>query len=341
MYDKTAQVVGGLYELCIGVPDLDASIEYFNNFGFKAEETVDLSKEKAISLYGVESSARVCRLLHGNVDHGFIRLMEWANPINDGLGLSSMMSVGNRWSNNHTLQLGRIHSHALLAKRQGAEIDICPPGFADFGGDGSPHKPFEAVINGVYEFSVKTPLYRQCFFDRIDYPSPNYGTIDPDCLFQTSQVTHCGLLCATNDHRVFDFYDKCLGLKRILDVEQPYQHIHVLNDLFDIPEGKSVHALAFDDPEAGEGLNKKSGRILIFNFGANEDIPNLQDRSRAGVLGYSHYTWRVRDLNQLKKDAIETGAKSVGEITEDEFGCLSWACTTPDGYYWQFIEAHK
>ncbi len=239
------------------------------------------------------------------------------------------------------MQLGRIHSHALISKRNGEDIEICPPGYADFGGDGTPAEPFLKVMPGVYEMSVKTNLYRQCFFERVDYPSPNYGTIDPDCLFQTSQITHCGLVTSTSDHSVFDFYDKCLGLKRILDVNQPYQHIHVLNDLFDMAEGMGVHALALDDPEAGEGLNKKSGRILIFNFEEDKEIINNHEKSRAGVLGYSHYTWRVKDIEEFCVLAKEFGATSVGELEQDEFGTLSWACLTPDGYYWQFLQSDK
>lgn len=339
MTDDSSMADGGLYELCIGVPDLTASVDYFKNFGFHVSASVILSAEQANTLYGVNSSAQVTRLAHGNADHGFIRLMEWETPVNSGLGRADMRSIGSRWSNNHTMQIGRLHSHALIAQRQGQNIDICPPGFAEFGGDGSPVEPFKKLMTGVYEFALRTDLYRQCFFERIDYPSPNYGTINPDCLFQTSQVTHCGLVTSTNNHAVFDFYDKCLGLKRILDVYQPYTDIHVLNQIFDIPEGMGVHALAFDDPNAGEGTEKKSGRILIFNFEEDKEIKDLQECSRAGVLGYSHYTWRVRDLRVFREKALSSGAKEIGSIQADEFGTLSWACTAPDGYYWVFMQS--
>lgn len=339
MADNSSMADGGLYELCIGVPDLAASVAYFANFGFHVSQSVTLGAEQANILYGVDSKAQVTRLAHGNTDHGFIRLMEWEIPVNSGLGRSDMRSIGSRWSNNHTMQLGRLHSHALIAKRQGQNIDICPPGFADFGGDGSPAQPFQKLMTGVYEFAVRTDLYRQCFFERIDYPSPNYGTINPDCLFQTSQVTHCGLVTATSDQSVFAFYDECLGLKRILDVYQPYQDVHVLNQIFDIPEGMGVQALAFDDPDAGEGTGKKSGRILIFNFEEDKDIKNLQEKSRAGVLGYSHYTWRVRDLQEFREKALLSGVMDVGNIQADEFGTLSWACIAPDGYYWVFMQS--
>lgn len=338
MQNNNVHAAGGLYELCVGVTSLLESVRYFERFGFRVGPIAELDSATAEQLYGVRSAAKVVRLLHGVQDHGLIRLIQWESPINEGLGTSCMRAIGSRWSNNHTVQIGRIHGHAIIAKREGQDLKICPPGFAQFGHEGAVLEPFQEVMTGVYELSVFSDLYRQCFFERIDYPSPLFGKIDPNCFFQTSQITHCGITTSLTDRKVFDFYDRCLGLQRVLDEDAPYEHLQASRAMFEIPEGLGAHLLAFDEPRSGAGELKRSGRLLIFNFDQDKTIENVQDRSRAGVLGYSHFSWRVHDLARFKQDAIAFGAESVGDITADEFGTPAWACIAPDGYYWLFLQ---
>lgn len=338
MSNEEIHVVGGLYEVCIGVTSIVESVRYFERQGYRIGPTGHLDVTRSEALYGVSSAANVARLLHGQEDHGLIRLIEWEKPANEGLKQTSMRAVGSRWSNNQTLQMGRIHGHAFMAQSQGENIYVCPPAFAQFGHEDAVIKPFEEEMTGVYEMSVHTNLYRQCYFERVDYPSPLYGKVDESCLFQTSQVTHCGITTSITDRAVFDFYDKCLGLKRVLDVDVPYEHMQASRTIFDIPEGLGVHALGFDDNRSGPGELKRSGRLLIFNFDKDSSIENLHEKSRAGVLGYSHFSWRVANIEQFKRDALTYGAKSVGGIERDEFGHPAWCCIAPDGYYWLFIQ---
>ena len=78
--------------------------------------------EKSKKLYGVNSALRSIRLYHQNSDHGLIRLMIWENPINEGLGISSMKVNGNRWATTLTNDSLNILNHAELAEAAGETI---------------------------------------------------------------------------------------------------------------------------------------------------------------------------------------------------------------------------
>ena len=74
--------VGGLYEICVGVPDLAASIAYYERFGCHAGRFGTLDASAARALYGVDSALRSVRLQHQDADHGLVRLMHWERPVN-------------------------------------------------------------------------------------------------------------------------------------------------------------------------------------------------------------------------------------------------------------------
>src|SRR5512137_717175 len=79
--------VGGLYEVCIGVPDLASALAHYESFGCRAGRFGSLGAAQAKALYGVDSGLRSLRLHHLDADHGLVRLMQWERPLNDGLGL--------------------------------------------------------------------------------------------------------------------------------------------------------------------------------------------------------------------------------------------------------------
>ncbi|MCC6172465.1 MAG: hypothetical protein IT481_10600 [Gammaproteobacteria bacterium] len=90
--------VGGLHEVCVGVPDLAESITYYEAFGCRAGERGELDAAAARRLYGIDSALRAVRLHHQQADHGLVRLMQWERPLNDGLGLApNLRCIGSRW----------------------------------------------------------------------------------------------------------------------------------------------------------------------------------------------------------------------------------------------------
>ena len=95
---KTA--IEGIYEVCIGVPEPIAAIQYWEQFGYRIGQIGELSAAAAKQLYGVDSSLHAIRLYHQNADHGLIRLMVWQNPTNEGLGMAINESEGKSLGNN-------------------------------------------------------------------------------------------------------------------------------------------------------------------------------------------------------------------------------------------------
>ena len=124
--------IGGLYEICVGVPDLAESIAYYERFGCRAGRFGALDAAAARALYGVDSPLRSVRLYHQNADHGLVRLMQWERPVNDGLGLDdNLRCIGSRWG----VRLTDSVLERRQSRRHGARPGPADPGHrADPGG---------------------------------------------------------------------------------------------------------------------------------------------------------------------------------------------------------------
>ena len=90
--------IGGLLEVCVGVPDLVTAIADFEAYGCRVGTIGELDARAARALYGVDSALRSVRLAHLDTDHGHVRLMQWERPVNEGLGIgNNLRCVGSRW----------------------------------------------------------------------------------------------------------------------------------------------------------------------------------------------------------------------------------------------------
>jgi catechol 2,3-dioxygenase-like lactoylglutathione lyase family enzyme len=338
-----AACIGGLYEACIGVPDLAQATAFFESFGCRPGPVGELDAGAARSLYGVDSALRSVRLLHQQADHGLVRLMQWERPLNEGLGIApNLRCVGSRWGVRVTQSVMNIVNHAQRAREAGQPLTLIDPVLAVIGEVSGVRasRPFLDPIVGVREMVLMLPLYRQVFFERFGYESPGYGRIHPDCLFRTSQHTHFGLMIANDDAHVLDFYDEVLGLQRMLDEHTPYDNATGSRSIFGLEPGEGFHMVDFDDPRSGRALAERlSGKLKCVRFAANARIDQRLDHSRPGCLGYSLYTWRARGLDALHRRVSAAGARQVRDITEDEFGQRSFGFNAPDGYPWVLIEA--
>jgi catechol 2,3-dioxygenase-like lactoylglutathione lyase family enzyme len=335
--------VGGLYEACVGVADLAESLAYFERFGCRAGRFGTLDAARARQLYGVDSDLRSLRLHHLDSDHGLIRLMQWNRPLNEGLGVDpSLRCIGSRWGVRLTASVMNIANHAQRARECGEAIALIDPILAVIGevtGEGAP-RPFADPIVGVREMVVLQPLYRQVFFERFGYESPQYGRIDPNCLFRTSQHTHFGMMIVNDDHKVLQFYDEILGLKRWFDAERPYEQATGSRSIFGLAEGETHWMVDFDDPRSGHSLaDRRSGKLKVVRFSRSSKLADKLARSRPGCLGYSLYTWRVNDVEAMWKRVQAGGASSVTDVLQDEFGTRSFSFVAPDGYPWALLQA--
>jgi uncharacterized glyoxalase superfamily protein PhnB len=335
--------VGGLYEACVGVPDLAEALAYFERFGCRAGRFGTLESSRARQLYGVDSELRSLRLHHLDSDHGLVRLMQWSKPLNAGLGLGpNLRCIGSRWGVRLTSSIMNLANHAQRALELGESITVIDPILAVIGevsGEAAP-RPFADPIVGVREMVVLQPLYRQVFFERYGYESPLYGHIDPNSLFRTSQHTHFGMMIVTDDHQVLRFYDEVLGLKRWFDAERPYEQATGSRTIFGLDEGETHWMVDFDDPRSGHSLaERRSGKLKVVRFGRSSRVTDRQAQSRPGSLGYSLYTWRVNDVEAMWRRVQSGGATSVTDVLPDEFGTRCFSFVAPDGYHWTLMQA--
>jgi catechol 2,3-dioxygenase-like lactoylglutathione lyase family enzyme len=334
--------IGGLYEICVGVPDLAESIAYYERFGCRAGRFGTLDAAAARALYGVDSALRSVRLYHQNADHGLVRLMQWERPVNEGLGLDdNLRCVGSRWGVRLTASVLDVANHAVTARDRGLPVRVIEPILAVIGevtGERAP-RPFADPLVGVREMVVIQPLYRQVFFERFGYESPHYGCICAQSMFRTSQHTHAGMMIANDDHQVLRFYDEVLGLQRWFDGERPYAQATGSRQIFGLEPDETHWMVDFDDPRSGHSLDaRRSGKLKVVRFAASSPLAGKLDRSRPGCLGLSLYTWRTNDLEGLWKLVQASGATQVTDVLADEFGTRAFSFVAPDGYSWTLLQ---
>jgi catechol 2,3-dioxygenase-like lactoylglutathione lyase family enzyme len=335
--------VGGLHEVCVGVPDLVEAIAFYEAFGCRVGAIGELDAAGARALYGVDSALRSVRLLHQDADHGLVRLMQWERPLNDGLGLGpNLRCVGSRWGVRVTASVANIVNHAQRAREAGQPMTLIEPVLAVIGEVSGTRaaRPFRDPIVGVREMVLLLPLYRQVFFERFGYDSPGYGRIDPHSLLRTSQHTHCGLMIANDDPQVLDFYDQVLGLQRWMDEYTPYENATGSRTIFGLEAGEGFQMVDFDDPRSGKSLSeRRSGKLKCVRFAAGARIEDRLGRSRAGCLGYSLYAWRCQGIEAMQRRVAGAGARRVSDVATDEFGRRAFTFDAPDGYQWTLIGA--
>jgi len=340
--------IGGLHEVCVGVLDLDAAAADFAAYGCYSAESGTLDAAAARELYGVDSAVKSLRLTHQQADHGLVRLMQWDRSLNDGLGMgANLRCVGSRWGVRVTSSVSNIMNHAERARQSGQALNIIEPLLAVIGevSGKSAAQPFRDPIVGVREMVLLQPHYRQVFFERFGYESPLYGQIDATSLLRTSQHTHFGLMVASDDPKIFDFYDEVLGLKRMLCEVTPFENATGSRRIFGLEMNEGFHMADFDDPASGPALReRRSGKLKCVRFAASAKIEHKMDRSRAGCLGYSLYAWRVDDIDALHRKVIATSstprpATGITPIRTDEFGRRGFTLFAPDGYQWVLLQA--
>ena len=331
--------IEGIYEVCIGVTHSQPMVQYWQQFGYQIGQSGKLSPSAAQKLYGVNSALHSLRLYHQDADHGLIRLMVWDNPTNEGLKLTPMKVKGNRWATTLTADVLNILNHAEKAEKDGLPIKYINPQWtviyqADNG------LPFVDPLIGVREMMLLQPLTRQVFFQRFNYTVPHYGNIDPNSAFQTSQITHMGMVIQDDSKETLRFYEQVLGLLRTQDdVESTYENASGGRPIFDLQPGERFWVTAFDDPRSSTSDWKlaRSGRMYIIRFPETMQLESHFIKAQPGALGISLYTYRVSGIREYRDRINHSAAKQVTEIIINEFGEESFSFIAPDGYFWTFI----
>lgn len=325
--------IRGLYENCIGVPDLEQAEAFWGQFGYVAKDRGQLSSDEAKSLYGVDSAVQSVRLQHLDSDHSFIRLQRWDNPHNPGIGITKhLRQDGGRWSVLLTRSILNILNHVEDAIEQGEPWNyIFPHWLQVYAMDKG--RPFFDKPLGVREGIATHPFHRLALFERYNYQKDAYGKIDDNSFLQASQFTHHGILIRADDAAALSFYDQCLGLLK--------QKEHTLggkptcssgNKLtFDLSDDEIYHIHDFDDPRSSLEISKHiSGRLKIVRMSTKAEMPDVYDKSRPGSLGMSLFTYQVKDIDDYRKRVTDGGASRITEIADNEFGEPSISFDAPD-----------
>lgn len=336
-----AAVTAGIYEVCIGVTDAIAALQYWQQFGYRIERTGELTAEAAAQLYGVASGLRSIRLAHQNADHGLVRLMIWDQPTSLGLGLESMKVKGNRWATTLTADLLTLWNHVEDAEAAQLPIRATRPHWEVIYQKDRISRPFLDPAIGVREMMVLQPLTRQVFFQRFDYTLPNYGQINDSTPFKASQFTHCGLVIQDDSKASLRFYEEVLGLLRVRDdVETSYESSLAGREIFDLAPGEKFWVTAFDEPRssATDLQAARSGRLYIIRFPEALLLSDRHSEAKPGCLGMSLYTYQVQGLEEFRDRLQTSPAQNITPILSNEFQEPSLSFTAPDGYAWNLID---
>jgi catechol 2,3-dioxygenase-like lactoylglutathione lyase family enzyme len=335
-------MITGIYEVCIGVSEIDSAIAYWQQFGYSVDQTGNLSAESAQRLYQSNSVLHSVRLAHQTADHGLIRLMQWEHPRNEGLGLASMRVKGNRWATSMTADVLTILNQAEEADRAGFPIRYTMPYWEIIYNKDRKMRPFLDDTIGVREVLLLQPLTRQVLFQRFGYSVPNYGQINEQSAFKASQVTHMGLIVQDDSKETIQFYEDVLGLLRVRDdIETTYESSQAGREFFDLQPGEKFIVTAFDDPRSSvtDWQAARSGRLYIVRFPEAYAVPEQFEKAQPGCLGMSLYTYRVGNAEEYRDRIQASSARNVTEICLNEFGDRSFSFTAPDGYFWTLIES--
>ena len=342
-----AQAIGGIHEVCFGVPDLDAGCDYWRAFGYKPIARGRVDPQVAQTLYGVASAVESVKLQHLNTDHGLIRLMRWDHPLSGGIGLAPLRGHGSRWVGQFARNCLDIGNHAAAAKRLGVAMLDTVPSFVDLSKYNPQHygqnppQPFVDPLLAVREYTLIQPFWRQAFLERFHYESKLLGRIDDDALMRSSQIVNASVMVSSDDPKVFDFYAEALGLKLASVQEVPWDQAMASRGVFDLREGETHWCHTYEEPRSGNSADtRRGGRLYLFRFPSTSALPDRMSISQPGHLGCSLFTWRVRDLQAMREICVKwSDISATYPSVPDEFGVAALRCVAPDGTSWCFQQA--
>ena len=336
---QTEHTIEGIYEVCIGTSEPIGMIQYWEQFGYRIGQIGKLPASVAHKLYGVNSSLHSIRLYHQDADHGLIRLMAWENPTNEGLQMTSMKVKGNRWATTLTADVLNILNHAEEAAAAGLPIKYTNPQWAVIYKT-KKGRPFLDPPVGVREMCLLQPFTRQVLFQRFNYSVLNYGNINQAAAFQTSQVTHMGMVVQDDSKETLRFYEEVLGLLCIQDdLENTYETAQGGREIFELKPKERFFITAFDDPRSSKSDWRlaRSGRMYIVRFPEEIELENCWEKSQPGSLGMCLYTYRVSGVEVYFNRIKGSTAKKITDIITNEFGEQSFSFVAPDGYFWTLL----
>ncbi|WP_414568735.1 VOC family protein [Nostoc sp. CCY 9925] len=321
-------MISGIFENCVGSKDIEATLKYWNEFGYREVKKGEFSAEQAKLLYGHASDLISLRLQNGNSsDHGLVRLMWWKEPRNEGLGDTLPVVEGSRWFASLTQDIYAIADAFADDKANGGDWIYTEPvrGIEFVGNVGT------GLYNrfvGVREMFVIGKETRQAFFQRYNYNRPGYGTINANSGLLVSEGTHSSFI--TSDHSLTSFYTEVFGL--VPSENNPklsgYKNA-ATRQIMMLDEGQEFYLSVFASPKTNVGVFQVYSPLY--------PTSDRREYAQPGSLGISLFTYQVEDIEAFHQRVIASNATDVTPIVPNEFGEPSFGLVAPDGMYWVIV----
>lgn len=328
--DGTA--ISGVYEVVIGVRDLDQALRYFGDLGFRLVQTGYLSPLAAQALYGHPSGVRSYRLQNGNIDsHGMIRLLHWEKPLGDGVGYGRPGTIGSRVMAMLTTDIYRLHDIYHDARMAGEPWLVSEPVRQSLTGDDSPRGFFERPV-GTREMAVYGPQWNHLFFQRYGYTVPGYGNVHLNTRLRTSEITHHDFFVRVDSMAQLAYLEKVLGLQADGAPSLNGDWMPGPRSLYFLQPGESYWFQSFQSP------NNVAGKLRFF-----VPVQPRADRSapqRPGHTGVTAHTFYTPYLDRMWNDVVQAQLRPT-PVAANEFGERCFVFRGPEGATWQIIERLK
>jgi hypothetical protein len=320
--------ISGVYEVIIGVRDLDYAMQYFREFGFRLNATGFLTRFAAETVYGIPSAVKSYRLQNGNTDsHGLIRLMVWENPSGPGVGYAEPGTIGSRMMGMLTHDVHYLHDIYVSARRADEPWLVSPPvvqyPLGDPGGGF-----FERPILSR-EIAVYGDWCNHLFYQRNGYTVPGYGQIHHSTRLGTSEITNHDFFIRIDSLEQLHYLRTVLGLEADGEPSINGDWLDAPRELYHLKPGETYLFQSWQSP------NNVCGKIRYFiPSGDKPDRSSRQSLGREGITGHTFYT---PYMERLWLKAQEEGL-SPGPVGPNEFGERSFVFRGPEGATWQIIE---
>lgn len=321
-------MISGIFENCIGSRDVETSLKYWAELGYRVVSQAQLEARQAELLYGYASNLTSFRLQNGNSSqHGLIRLMLWSEPLNEGLGATKPLVIGSRWFASLTKDIYTVADAFADDKSNEGNWIITEPVRA-IEGVGNVGKSLYERFVGVREMFVIGTETRQAFFQRYNYNRPGYGTVKASSPLAVSEGTHSSLVIA--DHSLSLFYAEVFGLvpMEFNGKRSGYQN-HSTRQTLILEEGQEFYVSAFCSPKAVAGVLQVYSPLY--------PTPDKREYAKPGSLGLSLFTYQVDNIAAFHELCSRSSGTNVTPILNNEFGELSFGLVVPDGTYWIII----
>ncbi|MDB4293145.1 hypothetical protein N9954_07015 [Maribacter sp.] len=323
--------ISGVYEVMIGVSDATYAKAYFADFGFKVIDSATITPKEAAKIYGVPSKLTSYRLQNGNIDsHGLLRILEWEEPLGEGVGYAPVETIGSRMAVMMTHDIFRLYDIYQTARDVGKKPWLPTEPIADdlFGLNTGERDFFKRPVL-VRENAVYGAFFNHIFFQRYGYRIPGYGTVESNTKLKTSEFTHHDFVINAKSMEQIAYLQTALGLKAEEEPAIDGDWLKGPKRVFQMEPGYSHWYQGFVSP------NNICGKMKFFI--PRGDKTNKSEHQRIGEKGITLHSFYTPKLKMVH-DLVLGHELNPSKIGQNEFGENSFVFTDTAGISWQIIE---